>query len=81
VEILDAGTNSWRLGPKLPQAFHEVPLVQHPNGGVMYIIINSIYYLPHGGQTAQWQLLPQRVSIPRRYFVAFYILDDVVACT
>ena len=80
VEILDTGSNSWRPGPKIPQPFHEAPLVQHPKGGVIYIINNSIYYLANAGSTAQWQLLPQKLTIPRRWFLAFFVPDDVITC-
>lgn len=80
VEILDTDSKSWRTGPRLPRPFHEAPMVQYPNGGVIYIIVNSIYYLPHAGPSAQWQLLPQKVTTWRRWFAALFIPDDAVAC-
>ena len=81
VEILDGPGNSWRAGPSLPLAMNGAPMANHPNGGVIYIINTSIYYLGHAGPSAQWQLLPQKLAIARSWFLAFFVPDEVASCT
>ena len=81
VDFLDTLTLTWRAGPKLPKPMLASPMVEHPNGGVIYIIDTSIYYLAHAGPTAQWQLLPQKLAVARQWFVAFFVPDEVATCT
>ena len=81
VDILDTLTLTWRAGPKLPKPMFASPMVEHPNGGVIYIIDTSIYYLAHAGPTAQWQLLPQKLAVTRQWFLAFFVPDEVASCT
>ena len=56
-------------------------MVEHPNGGVLFIIGFEIYLLPHAGPTVTWQLLPQRLAINRQWFTAFLIPDKLANCT
>jgi hypothetical protein len=55
-------------------------MVQHPNGGVIYFVDTSIYYLGHAGPDATWQLLPQRLAAARAWFTAFFVPDEVASC-
>ena len=56
-------------------------MVDHPSGGVIYIIDTSFYYLAHAGPTAQWQLLPQKLAVTRQWFLAFFVPDEIASCT
>jgi hypothetical protein len=55
-------------------------MVEHPNGGVLYILDTSIYLLSDAGPSARWQLLPQKLAQARHWFTAFLVPDNVVHC-
>lgn len=78
---MDSLATGWRVGPKLPKPSYSTPMVEHPSGGVIYLIDTSIYYLADAGPSAQWQLLPQKLSVARLWFLAFFVPDEVAACT
>ena len=81
VEILDEGTNEWRQGPELPHPICCSAAVEHPLGGVALIgglLNDSIYQLSHAGEDAKWELLPQKLKIPRYQHLAFVVQDELV---
>ena len=87
VEILDEGSNKWRLGPYLPVPTMAAGLVEDPRGGVILIgghngpsMTNLIYRLQHGA--SHWELLTQKLKIGNHYHVAFFIPDSLASnCT
>jgi len=85
VEVLDEGSDVWRLGPKLPVSLQGVSMVRHPDGGVVLIggsnnrtYSDALYYLPHAGYGAQWEKLPQRLALSRDYQTAILVPDDIM---
>jgi hypothetical protein len=87
VEILDEGSNTWRLGPYLPIPTMAHSLVEDPRGGVIMIggntglvISTSLYRLRHGG--AKWELMTQQLKVGNSYPSAFLIPDSLALnCT
>ena len=84
VELLDEGSNEWRKGPKLPYPIYGAAIVEHPLGGVALIggrdginKIENIYHLQHGGNNAQWELLPQKLRVARQEHTAFLVPDEL----
>jgi hypothetical protein len=86
VEILDDGSSQWRRGPKLPYPICCSAMVEHPNGGVVLIggrrdgltYLDTIFHLPHAGEDAKWEELPQKLKHGRGFHTAF-LVPDVVA--
>ena len=85
VEILDAGSDKWRLGPELPEPLQGVSMVRHPDGGVVLIggsnngtYSDALYYLPHAGPGAQWEKLPQKLATGRDYQIAVLVPDEIL---
>ncbi len=69
------------LGPTLPvDMWGTKPLIEHPDGGVIFISGSSIYHLPHAGPDASWTLLPQKIKTPRPWTNMFFVPDDIVNC-
>jgi hypothetical protein len=87
VEILDNGSNTWRAGPDLPTTICCGVFVEHPAGGVVLIggksgattYLDTIYYLPHAGPNAEWELLDQKLSLARGQHTAFIVTDEVAS--
>jgi hypothetical protein len=85
VEILDVGSNHWRKGPDLPYPICCSVIVEHPTGGVALIggrgnnskYLDTIFYLPHAGEDAQWEELPQKLQVKRAHHTAFLVPDEV----
>ena len=79
VEILDEGSQSWRPGPAAPAVSGSTSyMVEHPNGGVVYMANNHLYLLPHAA--AQWLSYHQIVSPIRDWFTAFFVPDGITSC-
>ncbi len=86
VEIMDEGTNIWRKGPELPFGICCSAMVEHPDGGVVLIggrrdgstYLDTIFHLPHAGDDAKWEKLPQKLKVGRGHHTAF-LVPDVVA--
>jgi len=86
VEIMDEGTNIWRKGPELPFGICCSAMVEHPDGGVVLIggrrdgstYLDTIFHLPHAGEDAKWEKLPQKLKVGRGHHTAF-LVPDVVA--
>ena len=87
VEILDDGSSTWRAGPDLPTTICCGVLVEHPAGGVVLIggksgattFLDTLYYLPHAGPDAEWELLDQKLSLARGQHTAFFVPDEVAS--
>ena len=85
VEIWDEGLKGWRQGPELPYPICCSAIVEHPLGGVALIggransstLLNTIYYLPHAGVDAKWELMPQKLQMARYYHTAFLVPDEI----
>ena len=79
VEILDEGSQSWRPGPAAPAVSGSTSyMVEHPNGGVVYMANNHLYLLPHAA--AQWLSYNQIVSPIRDWFTSFFVPDGITSC-
>jgi len=86
---LDSGAHEWRNGPEIPFDLAHSALVHVQDGGVVLIggvssqgdYFNTLFYLPHGGENAVWQELPQRLEEGRNGHVAFLIPDNITDCT
>jgi hypothetical protein len=55
------------------------------DGGVVLIggssngtYLNTLYYLPHAGDGAQWEKLPQQLATARDYHTATLVPDEVM---
>jgi hypothetical protein len=89
VEILDEGSNEWHTGPELPFGILWSQIVEDQNGGVVLIggysapggNIDTLYYLPHGGQDAEWTKMEQKMNTGRRDHTAFMVPDNIVDCS
>ena len=80
VEILHEGSQSWQKGPEAPEVSYDTTsMVEHPNGGVVYMANNHLYLLPHAG--AQWLSYHQAISPARYWFTALFIPDDITTCS
>ena len=87
VEILDEGSNQWRRGPDLPIGSTYNTMVAHPLGGIIVLggksldlgPLDKLFYLPHAGPNAQWQELPQKLSVARALIVAVLVPDEVAS--
>ena len=87
VEILDQGSNQWRRGPDLPIGSTYNTMVAHPLGGIIVLggksldlgPLDKLFYLPHAGPNAQWQELPQKLSVARALIVAVLVPDEVAS--
>ena len=85
VEILDEGSNQWRRGPDLPIGSTYNTMVAHPLGGVIVLggksvdsgPLDKLFYLPNAGPTAQWEMLPQKLSVARALTVALLVPDEI----
>ena len=85
VEILDEGSNQWRRGPDLPIGSTYNTMVAHPLGGVIVLggksvdsgPLDKLFYLPNAGPTAQWEVLPQKLSVARALTVALLVPDEI----
>ena len=85
VEILDEGLNEWRQGPELPYPICCSAIVKHPLGGVALIggrantrtKLVTIYQLPHAGDDAKWELMPQKLKFSRYHPTAFFVPDEL----
>ena len=85
VEILDGGLNEWRKGPELPYPICCSAIVKHPLGGVALIggransstKLVTIYHLPHAGDDAKWELMPQKLKFARYHPTAFFVQDEL----
>lgn len=89
VEILDEDARSWRPGPPLPVVKWSGALVEDQRGGVVFaggyqasgIGSSTIYCLRHGGLSAQWELMAQKLRQPNYLFTGLIIPDNLVNCT
>ena len=87
VEVLDDG--HWKPGPDFPVEITCAALVEIPNGGILIIggelnwmeRYDTIFRLDHGGKSAQWYALQQKLSHPNSMFTAFLIPDYLANCT
>ena len=81
VEILDVASNQWLKGPELPFPISGSAMVEDPRGGVALIggrgndstYLDTIFHLPHAGEGAQWEQLPQKLKVGRGHHTAFLI--------
>ena len=88
-EILDVGASEWRRGPDLPEGISCSELLEEPSGSILLIggqrsspyVTSDIFRLPHAGEDAEWELLPQRLQTARRYHTAFFVPDEIVDCS
>ena len=86
IEILDEGSNEWRLGPELPLPVCCSVIVEHPLGGIALIggrtndntPLNTIYRLPNTGEDTSWELMPQQLQVARYHHTAFLVPNEVV---
>ena len=87
VEILDDGY--WRPGPDFPVEITLAALVEIPNGGILIVggqlngeeKYDTIFKLDHGGKSAKWTELPQKLSKANSKLTAFLIPDNLANCT
>jgi hypothetical protein len=85
VEILDVGSNQWRMGPELPLHISGSAMVETPTGGVALIggrgndftYIDTIFQLLHSGEDARWEELPQKLKLRRAHHTAFLVPDGI----
>ena len=89
VEILDEGSNEWRVGPELPLNISLAQFVGSENEGVILIggylnsdvILDTLFYLPHASEGAAWMKLEQKLKIGRRRHTSFLVSDSVADCS
>ncbi len=89
VEILDEGSNNWRVGTQLPFGISASQMIEDPNGGVILVggisdlngFENSLYQIPHGGAGAVWTKMEQKLKIGRYWHAAFLVPDYFVECS
>ena len=88
VEILDDNTNSWRNGPALPISVDGLSLVEDQRGGVIALggalpsgMVNDLLYRLRNSEADKWELMPQKLKSPRKFFVAIIMPDYKVNCT
>ncbi len=89
VEILDEGSNEWQTGPELPFGIDESQMVEDQNGGVvliggqisLFVNLDTLYQLPHGGQDAVWTKMEQKLKTGRREHTAILVPDNIVECS
>ena len=89
VEILDLNSNEWRAGPELPFGVYDSQLVEDQKGGVVlvagynfpFVILDTLYQLPHGGADVEWTKMEQRLKFERREHLAFLVPDSIVDCS
>lgn len=84
VEILDAGSASWRFGSDLMSDTQLAIMVEEWTGSVLLVggdSKRSIYRLDHAGEGHSWIQLPQKLAKSRTGFTAFLIPDHFVNCT
>ena len=88
VEILDDNANSWRNGPTLPISVSSLSLVEDQRGGVIALggalpsgMVNDLLYRLRNSEADKWELMPQKLKSPRKFFVAIIMPDYEVNCT
>jgi hypothetical protein len=89
VELLDIGSNEWKIGPELPFAIYRSQMVGDQNGGVVLIggesssiaYLDTIFQLPHGGPDAEWNKMDQKLLTGRSWHTAFLVPDSIVDCS
>ena len=58
--------------------FYWVASMEHPDGGIIVLGQNDVFYLAYVG--AAWKTLPQRIKTVRSYMTAFFVPDYAVIC-
>ena len=87
VEVLDAGSDSWRFGPSLfPIAGSQ--MVEMSDGSVVLVGgitddvsgIDGLYQLDNAGPDSDWRKLPQKLQTGRYGHTAFLVPDEITNC-
>ena len=89
VEVLDAGSTTWRAGPKLPTKNFAAQLVQDQNGGIILIggspdgttASPSLIQLNSADPGSEWIVMKQQLKYPRAAFTAFLIPENITDCS
>ena len=89
VQILDEGATEWRKGPELPIKIEDAQLVEDEDGGVILVggksdfidFLDTLYYLPHAGEDAEWTEMKQKMKVGRKGHVAFLLNENLVDCS
>ena len=83
-----ANAYNWRLGPNLPFGIKLAQLVEDNLGGVILVggssqveIFDTLFRLPHAGDDANWEEMPQKLKDARDHHTAFLIPDHLTNCT
>ncbi len=88
-EILELGSDEWKLGPKLPSIIAETTMVEDKLSNSVLLVggydegsSNKIFKLASPlTATSQWEELPQKLSVGNQAQpVAFFIPDSFVDC-
>ena len=89
VEVLDAGSTTWRAGPKLPIKNLAAQLVQDQNGGIILIggspdattASPTLIQLNSADPGSEWIVMKQQLKYPRAAFTAFLIPENITDCS
>jgi hypothetical protein len=86
-EILEPGSNEWKLGPKLPVKKAEIASVEDQVSNSLLLVggntpSSKIFQLSSPlTVTSQWEEVEQELVVARRYSpVAFFIPDSFADC-
>lgn len=89
VDILDYGSNAWRLGTPLPVGIYGGASITDPLGGFIvaggstefsFALTSKIYRLRNALPDTKWELLPISLDGPRGNLFATPIPDSLVTC-
>ena len=84
LDSYNAGTSTgWEFGPELPSRVLQAAMFEYEDGVILVggdsdLAGLSLYKLTPS--SSDWEILPQKLSFPRRSHISFLIPDEFVNC-